>query len=217
VCGERDERPFHRFIFQLCKEIHMKSSQRVTLALCVAAALTSGVAMAADNGVYVGGSVGQGRPTFGSESLSGGTGLSTEKSATAWKGFVGYQIDKTWGVELNAMHLGTYDVSAPALGTSGSARINGMGADLVGTMPITNGVSLLGKVGAIRTSERINGSVGSATEKQWSPKLGVGLKYDINERLSARVELEHINKIGSAANTIDTRANVYSAGLAFKF
>ena len=195
----------------------MKSSQRVILAFCVAASLGSGVASAADNGFYVGGSIGQSRPSFGSESFSAGTGYNAENSATAWKGFAGYQFDKNWGVELNTMHLGTYDVTAPTAGTSGTAKITGWGADVVGTMPMTQGVSLLGKVGMLRTDQRLGGTIGSASDKKWSPKVGIGLKYDINERLGARVEMEHISNIGSAANTIDTKANVYSVGLAYKF
>lgn len=195
----------------------MFARDRMTTALCAIGLLASGTALAADAGYYLGGSVGQSRPSFDTAGAAPGVGVNIDSSATAWKILGGYQFDKNWGVELNYVDFGKYNISAPANGTTGTADLTGWGGAVVGTLPLGSNVSLLGKLGVLRSRESLSGTFGSGSDSKWSPNYGLGLKYDINANLSGRLEVERFTNMGSNTNTISSNANVYTVGLTYKF
>ena len=178
------------------------------VALIAIGILVSAAAIAQDNGFYIGGSGGQGRPSFDTAGAMPGT--TVDNSNSAYKVFGGYQINKNFGVEGSYLSIGTFHVSN---GTT--IDLYGWGIAAVGTLPLANGFSLLGRLGAYRMRERAN-PFGNA-DNTTSPNFGAGVKYDINANFSARVEAERLLRMGSNTNTISSDANVYTIGLGYKF
>ena len=169
---------------------------------------TSGIAFAADNGFYVGGSLGQGRPTFDTAGAAPGVALGVDNSSYAYKVFGGYQLNQYFGAELVYANLGEYNFS-----TGGRVDIHGWGLALVGALPLGKDFSLLGRLGEYRMRESGFGTA----DNSWSPNFGIGLKYDFNPNLSGRAEVERFTNMGSNTNTISTKANIYTLGLVYKF
>ena len=193
---------------------------RISTVLVAIGLWASGPALAADNGFYVGGSVGQARASFdGTRAAVIGFPITFDNSSYAWKAFGGYQINQYFSAELNYVKLGEYNsvLTVPAFGNLfAKVDISGWGVALVGAMPLGKNFSLLGRIGETRLRETLSGN-GSTNDNTWSPSFGIGLKYDFNPNLSARGEVERFTKIGSNDNTIGAHANLYTLGLAYKF
>ncbi|TXC66316.1 porin family protein [Piscinibacter aquaticus] len=68
-------------------------------------------------------------------------GLSTDKSATGGKIYGGYSFTPNFGLEAGYATFGKYKSAA------GSVKADGFFADAVGTLPLGNGFSALGRVG----------------------------------------------------------------------
>jgi OOP family OmpA-OmpF porin len=179
----------------------------IAVALCAAA---SGVASAADNTFYIGGSIGQSRPNFDTAGSVSGMGSNFNNSDGAYKLYGGYKFHKNFSIEGTWINLGTYDSNI-----LNQAEISGWGIALVAYAPLSKDFSLLGRLGENRMRlKRI--PLGTA-DNSWSPSFGVGLKYDFNPNISARAEFERILKMGSNVTTINTDANVYTLGLSYQF
>lgn len=170
----------------------------------IAKALVSAAALAAfaahAEGPYVGGSIGSSRykgPDVG--------GLSTDRSATGGKLYGGYGITPNFAVEAGYADLGKAESAA------GSVRGHGLFVDLVGTVPISESFSALGRIGAF--NGRTSLSDGSS-ESSTNPKYGVGLQYDLNKQTAVRGEWERykFKAFGETANT-----NLYTVGVNHKF
>jgi len=171
-------------------------------------AVAQGAAAGQDNGFDIGGSGGQGRPSFDTAGAAPGTAV--DNSNSAWKVFGGYQFNKNFGVEASYVSIGTFNMS-----NGNSIDLYGAGIALVGTLPLGMNFSLLGRGGVNRMRERINN--GGNADNTTSPTFGAGVKYDINANWSARVEAERILRMGSNNTTISSDANVYTLGIGYKF
>lgn len=121
---------------------------------------------------------------------------------SAYKVFGGYQFNRYWGAELGFFKLGRYGFDAttsPAGTLSGEYRVQGMNADLVGTMPLTENLSALGRVGVTyaRTRADFNGTGAvvvanpSMSDREANAKIGLGLQYAIGNSLLVRGEIEN--------------------------
>ena len=206
----------------------MRMHKHLATLLVTAGLVGSSAAMAADNGFYLGGSVGQARPSFDSSpGFAPGIPITHDASSYAWKATGGYQINKNIGVELVYLSLGTYNVAGQVTPTTTlftDVKITGWGAALVGAIPLNNQVSVLGRIGENRIRESrgpcsavCGGLVTTSADNSWSTSFGLGLKYDFNENVSARGEVERFTKIGSNGNTLSGHANLFTVGLGYKF
>lgn len=183
--------------------------------LFVTGLLISAVSMAADNGFYIGANLGQARPSFDTPNVAAaaGVGVTYDSSSYAYKVFGGYQLNQYFGVELNYVYLGEYNIAIGGSPLANKVDITGWGGALVGAAPLGKDFSLLGRVGMTYLRETFGGT----SDNIWSPSFGIGLKYDFNPNVSLRGEIERYTKIGSNDNTLGGHANVYSVGLAYKF
>ena len=82
---------------------------------------------------------------------------------------------------------------------------------LLGTLPLGNGFSALGRVGLF------NGKLDSSTagsDRGTSYKVGAGVQYDFDKQIGVRGEWERyrFDALGSKSN-----ADMYSVGLNYKF
>ena len=212
-----------------------------TLTLAALGALTSPAALAQmtarDGSYYYGGlSVGQSRAKVDearilANQLGTGTGtaissFASDETDTAFRVFGGYQINRVLGVELGFFDLGKLGVSAvtvPAGTLIGELKAQGANLDLVGTMPVTERLSVLGRIGAHYTKTRGNfRGTGAVTplnpipsSRETNVKLGVGLQYAFTPSVLMRGEVERYQVNDAVGHR--GGVNVVSVGLVFPF
>ena len=184
-------------------------------------------------GWYVGGSLGPTRANFNNDAINSqfvGSGFtvnstSTDNKSTGGKLFGGYQFSPNFAVEGGYFDLGRFNYSGITSGGnySGTTRARGLNLDLVGTLPLTDRFSLLGRVGAAYAQTRDNfASTGfvpantfNRSNNSTNVKFGVGIQYAITEALALRGELERYR----INDPIRNRSNVdmASIGLIYRF
>lgn len=132
-------------------------------------------------------------------------GLSTDTSATGGKIYGGYSFTPNVGLEAGYARFGKFKSAA------GSLKADGFYADAVGTLPLGNGFSALGRVGLF------NGKLDSSLagdDRGTSYKVGAGVQYDFDPKLGIRGEWERyrFDALGTKSN-----ADMYSVGLNYRF
>lgn len=190
-------------------------ARQLTTTAVAAAAATLGALMAApalaqDSSYFYGGvSFGQARAKI-DESLVANSVLTSETSSTvltrderdnAWRLFGGWQFNRYLGLEGGYFDLGknTFGATTSPTGTlDGTMRVRGVNLDLVATMPVTENLSALARVGAAygRTHQSFS-TTGAATVGDSSPsesatnvKYGIGLQYAFSPNFIVRGEAE---------------------------
>lgn len=157
------------------------------------------------------------------------TGLSSslDKTDTAYKLQVGYQLSRNFALEGGYVDLGKTSYSASFTGGTANADVKAHGWNIaaVGIIPLSDVVSVFGKVGAIDATVKFNvsasgpggtaGASGDSTD--WSGVWGIGASYAINKQLAVRVEYEQFNDLGNEEKTGKGDVNLASAGIVFKF
>ena len=208
----------------------------LTLALLAVCASSGAQAQSTFNntGMYVGISAGESKSKFDNattaQSLVGSgvtAGALTEDTrGNAYKAFIGVPLSPNWAVEAGYFDLGRFGLDAATTPTgtvSGTTRIQGLNLDLVGTLPITERWSLLGRVGAAyaETKSSFSGTGASgvtalpSSKRDTHYKYGFGTEYAFNPALTMRLEGERYQ----VNNAIGQRANVdlISVGLVYRF
>lgn len=187
----------------------------------------------ANSAWYVGASLGQSRATIdeqrirGSLTANGATVSSFDKDERdlGAKLFLGKQLNQYFALEAGYVDLGKFSMAATTADQGvlrGEARFRGVNADLVGLLPLTQRLSLLGRVGAqyMQTRTAFSGNRlaavtnPSATEKKFNPKLGLGLEYKLSEALALRGEVERYRVNDAVGNRGDV--DLVSLGLVYK-
>ena len=166
---------------------------------------------------------------------AGATAYSTSKDErdTGYKIQAGYQFAPNWGVEFGYVDLGKINaannVSAPFVGSvRGDGKADGWNAVVVGTLPLSNGFSLLGKLGTIYSTASTNLSTGGALvfvpgtqtnfkKSEWNWAYGLGVQYDISKTMAIRGEWDRYDGIRTSNASNKYNFNLYSVGLTFKF
>jgi len=188
----------------------------------------------ADDSYYYGGiGAGQSRSDLDVNNLSATlapgrqlTSLSKGDNDTGYKLFGGYQFTRNFGVEAGYFSLGRFDFGTTDTqgGTfNGVLRPRGVNLDLVFRAPMTEALSIIGRIGAAysRTTGTFSSSTGvqppgytSAAHKV-DAKLGGGLEYAFSSSTLLRGELERYRV--SDASGGRTSVNLVSLSLVFPF
>ena len=188
------------------------SSQRKLslLALALLGAVSSSTVFAQDmTGWYIGGNIGATQSDFNNDSISNtlaGRGfrvnaMTEDDSSSGYKLFGGYQLNRNFAVEGGYYDLGRFSYNSttvPFGSFGGNTRIKGLNLDLVGTLPLTDRFSVIGRVGAAyarsRSSVSTTGFVPfnlfETSKNDTYAKVGLGLQYALTEALAVRAELE---------------------------
>ena len=207
------------------------------LAIAALAAIAPAAqAQTQDTGWYAGGNVGRTGATIDDDRIRGGLagqGLVTNsiedrEHDTGYKVFGGYQFNRNLGIEGGYFDLGQFGYTARTTAAgrlSGDMSARGLNLDVVGTLPLTERFSVLGRVGV--TSMRTEGSFSatgaarvpyaSATSSQTSAnaKWGAGVAYAFTEALSMRLEAERYRLKDSVGNR--GHVDMVSVGLVYRF
>jgi opacity protein-like surface antigen len=191
----------------------MTTQSRIAATVFTLGLVASGAAYGAGadvGGYYIGGSTGQARPDFDISGSVANANTTINTSDTAWKAYTGFQFNRNFAIEFTYINLGSYNVS-----NGNTIEPAGWGISLVGTVPLGNNFSLLGRISEYRMRQKMNPS--GVDDNTWSPSFGAGLKYDFSPNVFGRAEYERIQSMGSNQSTIDNNSNVYTLGLGYKF
>ena len=197
--------------------------------------LSAAPAFAQEGGYYYGGlSVGKSQAKIDEERITASllasglttTGMSKDERDTAFKLFGGYQFNRNFAVEAGYFNLGKFgftSTTTPAGTLDGQIKLQGLNLDLVGTLPLTENLSAIGRVGAQRASarDRFSGTGAVAVlnanprKSEVNYKLGAGLQYAFNPSLLMRAEAERYRINDAVGNRGDV--NLFSVSLIIPF
>lgn len=185
--------------------------KKILSACAVAAAFMAAPAFAQG---YVG--LGLGSSRTNGLNIVGVDGGNTSKGLS--KVYGGYQFSPNWGVEAQYSDLGRRDLTTAGV-KLGDFKASQFSIAGTGTLPLTSGFSLLGKIGISANS--FQGSAGLGASNSTSALVGVGVAYNFTPALSARLEYEDFGKLGNynagVGATGSVKANGYSVSLKYAF
>lgn len=183
---------------------------------------------------YAGVSIGQSRAKIDQERitanlLAGGltsTGMSRDERDTAYKLFGGYQLNRYVGLEGGYFDLGKFGFTSttlPAGTLNGRIKLQGVNLDVVGTLPLTDRFSVIGRLGGqyARARDNFDGSGAvrvfnpSPSKREFNVKFGAGLQYEVSQSFLVRAEAERYRINDAVGNHGDV--NVFSLSLVFPF
>jgi len=216
----------------------MKTTSRnvVALGCMVAGALVAPAGVAQDARWYGGASLGRSAATIDDGRITSGLagqGLGTSNidnrdRDTGYRLFGGYQVNRNFGVEAGWFDLGEMGYTAtttPAGTLVGDVRFQGVNLDIVGTLPISDRFSLLGRIGgaSVRTRGTFSstGAVtmpypgNSTSARRFGLKYGVGVAWRLTEAWELRVEGERMRVYDSVGNR--GHVDLLSLGVVYYF
>ncbi len=154
------------------------------------------------------------------------TSVSDVNKDAAYKLFGGYQFNTYFGIEGGFFRLGQFgfkSITTPTGSLGGQTVMDGVNLDYVGTLPINNQLSILGRIGvdSVRARDRFTSS-GAVFVSNANPqirdanyKAGLGFSYKFNPSMSLRGELERYRVNDAIGNRGDI--DVATLSLVFPF
>lgn len=205
------------------------------LGLVALTILASSMALADDSGWYGGVSAGRSAATIDDARITNGLsaqGLATssmedrDRDNGGYKIFGGYQLNRNFAVEGGYFDLGQFGFTSnttPAGTLNGNIRLKGLNLDVVGTLPMTDKFSLIGRAG-VTYADAQDSFVGTGAVQVTNPnpsaregnyKLGLGLQYAFTEKLAMRLEAERYRVNDAVGN--NGHIDLVSVGLIYRF
>lgn len=201
-------------------------------------AFCSGAAHAEEKGLYLGGSAGVSK-VLDLGTCSGFpaiqvTSCNIKNTDAAWKLFAGYQLTPFLAFELAYVDLGKAKLTESLTGPGGpvpgelsaSVAVKGYSADIVGTIPISGGFSLIQRTGVFRWTMDLRSSGNQylpgiadpfrTTPTGYNIDFGVGAKWDSDRHLGLRLEFQRFMRVGDK-DTGKTDIDLLSASLLYSF
>ncbi len=222
-----------------------------SILMCCALPAVNAVAADFTPGAYILGGVG--RSNFDMNysdqvrSAYAGSGFAVQSASLNGSTDTGYQIGGGYqflpwlGVELTYVDLGRQDAnyavvqggSAVASTRSANYKIDGFNLSAVGSFPVSNAFSILGKVGAFQSRLRysesgVNATGGSASfsapsDRQTKVSFGIGAEYRATDKISVRANWDRFRDIGSDFRLTETEngrfghVDLYSINVLYRF
>ncbi len=196
-------------------------------------AVVAAPSWAQDSGYFYGGvSLGQSRASIDKRRITASlqdaglatTAFSRDEKDLGYKLFGGYQWTRYFGLEAGYFNLGEFKFrsnTSPAGTLRGKSEIEGLNLDLVGTLPLTESLSAIARVGVQHawTQDKFNGT-GAVSVANRHPsadstnyKAGIGLQYQIAPWLLVRGEAERYRVNDAVGHRGDV--NLLSVSLVF--
>lgn len=191
---------------------------RLQLAACAAALAVAGTAAAQQttqprpmsegltSSAYVGGSVG--RSDYDVSCIGP---FACDGEGTGFKVFTGTRFNNVLGAELSYLHLGDVE-----LGGGEDSRAHGINASLIAGVPLTQSISVNGKLGTTYGWTRIGGpgALGGGKRDDFGLSYGAGLNFNITRQVDVRVDWDrHRFEFTRGNEDVD----LLSVGLQYRF
>jgi opacity protein-like surface antigen len=191
-----------------------KKSLLASLVLIVAglAYLTPAAAQMQQSPWYIGGAIGQSRArdVCNDASLFGGR-ASCDYKDVAWRFLGGYQVNRSFAMELAYTDLGRASVPGLAI------KANSWDLVGVGLLPV-GPVSLLGKLGLMRGTAECQGCGGvNLEETTTNVTWGAGLQFDMSPRFAVRGEWQRYNNLGGGGFNAKYDVDAWTLGGLYRF
>jgi len=197
-------------------------------------AAVSGQAGAADEDWYLGFGIGPSRernhhPRITSELQASGlttTSIDDDSHKIGWKLLGGRKFNQNFAVEASYFNLGEFGFTAhtqPPGTLNGKIKLQGVGVDALGILPLSEGFSAFARLGLqyAQAKDTFAGT-GAVTVTNPSPsksgvgyKAGLGLQYDFTPSLGLRGEWENYHVNDAVGNKGDI--NTFMIGLVYMF
>ena len=187
-----------------------------TIGLC--GILVSGAALADDSGFYAG-------VTAGRSNTSTPPNLVLSKSTDTVYGLLGgYQFNKYWGAEAFYTEGGRFTGQNLAGSVAGSGKADIWGVDAVGTLPLSDGFALYGKLGLANVNTSIStvpvSTLSGATRT--AVTYGLGGQYNVTPSFGLRLGWDRYGAETSGATGIvgskdHYNINTYTLAAVFRF
>lgn len=189
----------------------------IKVAACAAALAVSSTASAQStrtgtisdslmSSAYVGGSVG--RSDYDVSCIGP---FACDGESTGFKLFTGTKFNNVLGAELSYLHLGDAE-----LGGGGDSRAHGINASLIAGVPLTQSISVNGKLGTTYGWTRIGGpgATGGGERDDFGLSYGAGLNFNITRQVDVRVDWDrHRFEFTRGNDNVD----LLSVGLQYRF
>lgn len=203
--------------------------------LCLFACLLSPIAvMAAEPGVYGGLNLGLtsshiDKTRLTDSFLTPGFTYTSRRADTRDVGFklyAGYQFSPYFALEAGYFDLGSYNIDVgvlPAGTLLSDTGVRGINMDAVFTLPVTDSIEVFARAGMnnarVESDYAGSGYAAAGTypnghRRDTHEKFGVGVAYELNEKMSVRVEAERYNFLDASRR--DANINLYSVGLVYR-
>lgn len=168
----------------------------------------------ADSGWYLGGGIGQSQIDVDLSDSEPGTTL--DDKGTSFRIFGGYQFNKHFGVELGYSDLGEAKGNEPGFG---AFAFEAKAWDLVavGTLPLANSFSLIGKLGFYKGDIDFSGGGESLSESNTDLTYAIGAQYDFNKNLGVRAEWQQYKSMGKQETLGESDVDVFGISVLYRF
>lgn len=176
---------------------------------------SNGFTSSSDAGFVIGAQAGYG-DTHWNDFFSVFPGVSTDHTGFAARGFVGYDINKCFGIEAGYTYLPTTTLSA----NGQSADIDSYGLDLLGkiSLPITPVFKIYAKAGLGYLHASADNNLGGGSQSHTGPAYGVGAAYEVIPNLSVDAGWLRYSGQGNLSDSnYIPQADVALVGLSYKF
>jgi OOP family OmpA-OmpF porin len=124
-------------------------------------------------------------------------GVSCDDKSTAWRGILGYQVNRYFAVEGGYGHLGTISASGP--GGSLELKADAFEASALGSLPLADRFSVYGRLGFHRTTTKLTSTVGLAGDETTTDfTFGMGAAFDFTKQIRVRAEWQRYSDVGGS-------------------
>lgn len=200
------------------------SPSTIAVALAVFAAQSPSIAQAQTaGGWYAGTSLGQSGQNLRTENVAAPVSGNQKTTDTGYKVFGGYQFTPNWAAEIQYFNLGKYQYSDAAK-NSAVIKTSGFSFAGVGTLPVSQNFSVLGKIGLSQQSFAANLLSGTSQQSRnasgTSLLMGLGGEYEISKNVLIRAEYEYLGVptlLSAGSQKVKLSNNLVSVGLRYRF
>ncbi len=160
----------------------------------------------ADSGFYIGGTLGR------ASTKSFGTTL-TSSSASVYGGIVGYQLNQNFGIEAQYTGAGKFSTAT----MSGKSDV--LALDAVGSMPVSDSLSLYGKIGVGNSKTKVSDTTATyQNASRTAATYGLGVQYAATPNVGIRFGWDRYGSaISNAGVKTNFNSNVWAAGVVYGF
>ncbi len=170
-------------------------------------------AFAADTGGYLVGMVGQTKAK--DIDTTGLTNVSVDDTDTGIKLGGGYAFHRNVGVEAAFVDLGK--ATATAGGQTVEFKSSGLAVVAVGMLPVSNQVTLLGRLGFIDATVKATGPGASDKSTKVKTTFGIGASYSFTPKFAVRGDFDRYSKLGDKNTIGESDVDMISVGVVYKF
>jgi len=160
---------------------------------------------------YAGVSMGQSRAkdVCQDATLFGGVGGCDHKDI-AWRLMGGYQVNRTWAVEVGYHDLGKAGIPGSSI-KSNAWEMLGVGLLPVGPM------SLVGKLGLMRSNSKCQGCAVQTEETTTNVTWGAGVQFEVTPKVAVRGEWQRYNNLGGGVFNAKFDVDTWTLGAHYRF